>query len=228
MGKNCVICGKPSGMYPLCREHLQMKAEGQVVKCEKCNTWHLVNEPCKCPSEQIESHNDSNKKLDKQANAPTMRCIICGEVINDYYHFCKSCYSKYKDRSIDIRITNCNETEILDEYGNLQYKCDDGRKVRSRAEVIISNFFFKEKVRAVYEETIYYSENGENKTLHPDFYLPDYDLYIEYNELTNKPYLKSKDYAQKIYAELGKKVLVINENDLRDIAACLKPKLGLH
>lgn len=220
MAKNCVICGKPSGMYPLCREHLQMKTEGKVVKCDECNTWHLVNEPCGCQG--------LKSKLEKSTNTPTLRCIICGEILNGYYHFCKSCYSKYKDRSIDIRITNCNETEILDEYGNLQYKCDDGRKVRSRAEVIISNFFFKEKVRAVYEETIYYTENDESKTLHPDFYLPDYDLYIEYNELTNKPYLKSKEYAQKIYAKLGKKVLVINENDLRDIAACLKPKLGLH
>lgn len=220
MAKNCVICGKPSGMYPLCREHLQMKTEGKVIKCDECNTWHLVNEPCECQG--------SKSKTEKTINTPILRCIICGEILNERYHFCKSCYAKYKDRSVDIRITNCNETEILDEYGNLQYKCDDGRKVRSRAEVIISNFFFKEKVRAVYEETIYYTENDESKTLHPDFYLPDYDLYIEYNELTNKPYLKSKEYAQKIYAKLGKKVLVINENDLKDIAACLKPRLGLH
>lgn len=51
--------------------------------------------------------------------------------------FLQKCYAKYKDRSVDIRITHCTETEILDEYGNLQYKCDDGRKVRSRAEKII-------------------------------------------------------------------------------------------
>lgn len=46
MAKTCVICGKPSGMYPLCREHLQMKADGKVIKCEDCGTWHLANEPC--------------------------------------------------------------------------------------------------------------------------------------------------------------------------------------
>lgn len=47
MGKNCVICGKPSGIYPLCREHLQMKAEGKVIKCETCGDWHFADKPCK-------------------------------------------------------------------------------------------------------------------------------------------------------------------------------------
>ena len=31
MGK-CVICGKPSGMYPLCLEHSKMIKTGGVVK----------------------------------------------------------------------------------------------------------------------------------------------------------------------------------------------------
>ncbi len=62
----------------------------------------------------------------------------------------------------------------------------------------------------------------------PDFYLPDYEMYLEYNELTNKPYLKSKEYVQKIYKSMSKKVFIMTEKDLIDIAACLKPLLGLH
>ena len=222
MAKNCVICGKPGFMYyPFCKEHLDMKNEGKVVKCEECGLWHLVDKPCNCATAS------SVAETKVEDTVPTLKCIICGQDSNGY-HFCRSCYAKYKDRAVDIRITHCVETEILDEYGTLQYKCDDGRRVRSRAEAMISNFFFKEKVRAVYEETIYYTENDEQKTLHPDFYLPDYDLYIEYNELTNKPYLKQKEYAKKIYDKLGKNVLILDDNDLRDLAACLKPKLGLH
>lgn len=93
---------------------------------------------------------------------------------------------------------------------------------------MISDWLYHNKIRSVYEEPVYYTENGETKTVHPDFYLPDYNLYIEYNELTNKPYLKSKEYTQKIYAQIGVKVLIMNEKDLQDIAACLKPALGLH
>lgn len=223
----CPICGKPTSVWygnarkdKLCREHAQQLKEGLIEQCPDCGKWYETGKPCECKN-KIAKHTEN-------ANLNELTCIICGEPSKGK-HFCRVCYAKYKDRSVDIRITHCKDTEILDEYGNLQYKCDDGRKVRSRAEVIISNFLFKERIRAVYEETIYYKDDsGENKTLHPDFYLPDYEMYIEYNELTNKPYLKSKEYTQKIYSKLNKNVLIISDKDLRDIAACLKPALGLH
>ena len=230
MGKTCVLCGKPSGIYPLCREHLQMKADGKVVKCDDCGDWHYVNKPCKNCGGAALTHkhkDDDSVKFTVNKASESIRCIICGEDSNGK-HFCRNCYNKYKDRSIDIRITHCTDTEILDEYGNLTYKCADGRKVRSRAEAMISDWLYHNKIRSVYEEPVYYTENGETKTVHPDFYLPDYNLYIEYNELTNKPYLKSKEYTKKIYAQIGVKVLIMNEKDLQDIAACLKPALGLH
>lgn len=222
---NCQVCGKYSGYFPICKECNKLKDEGKVVKCPDCGTWHYADTPCKCEeSKKV----DEKKKDDSVVKSDAeLTCIVCGQPSNGK-HFCRACYFKYKDRSVDLRITNCTKTEILDEYGNLQYKCADGRKVRSRAEMIISDFLFHNKVRAVYEETLYYTENGETKTLHPDFYLPDYELYIEYNELTNKPYLKSKEYAQKIYDSMNKKVFVMTEKDLTDIAAYLKPKLGLH
>lgn len=220
MIKNCAICGKPSGMYPLCKDHFKLKDEGKVKKCETCGTWYLTEEGCpNCKT--------VTSTMPQETTAPKLTCLICGEDSNGY-HFCRSCYAKYKDRAVDIRITHCLDTEILDEYGNLTIKCDDGRKVRSRAEAMISNWLYKEKIRSVYEKTIYYTENEENKTLHPDFYLPDNDLYIEYNELTNKPYLKSKEYTKKIYESLGLKVFIMTEKDLQDIEACLKPLLGLH
>lgn len=220
MIKNCAICGKPSGMYPLCKDHFKLKDEGKVKKCETCGTWYLTEEGCpNCKT--------VTSTMPQETTAPKLTCLICGEDSNGY-HFCRSCYAKYKDRAVDIRITHCLDTEILDEYGSLTIKCDDGRKVRSRAEAMISNWLYKEKIRSVYEKTIYYTENEENKTLHPDFYLPDNDLYIEYNELTNKPYLKSKEYTKKIYESLGLKVFIMTEKDLQDIEACLKPLLGLH
>lgn len=220
MGKTCVICGKPSGMYPLCREHLQMKADGKVIKCEDCGTWHIIGKPCVCTSSEQKSISDKTVLSE-------LTCLLCGELSNGK-HFCRTCYVKYKDRSVDIRITNCKTVEKLDEYGNLQYRCADGRKVRSRAEAMISDWLYNNKIRSVYEEPVYYSENGETKSILPDFYLPDYGCYIEYNELTSEQYLKSKDYTQKIYAENNLKVIVMNEKDLHDISACLKPKLGLH
>ncbi len=219
MGKTCAICGKPSGMYPLCKDCLKLKAEGTIIKCDDCGTWHYADQSCVICR--------LRKSAEEVKQISDLTCIICGEDSNGK-HFCRNCYAKYKDRSVDLRITHCRDTQILDEYGNCQYKCMDGRKVRSRAEWLISDFLFNNKVRTVYEQTIYYKENGEDKTLHPDFYLLDYNVYIEYNELKNKSYLESKEYTQKIYDKLGKKVITMTDKDLEDMAAFLKPKLGLN
>ncbi len=229
---NCQICGKPSGYLPLCKSCLKLKNEDKVLKCPICGSWRKTDDFCPdCGNEPIKIIKYTNEQNDTSTDNENdaikkISCLICGENSNGL-HFCKKCYAKYKNRSIDIRITNCTETEILDEYGNLTYKCDDGRKVRSRAEAIICSWLYNNKIRVKYEEPVYYRDEktGETKELHPDFYLPDYDTFIEYNELTNPKYIKSKEYTQKIYDQLGIKVIIMTDKDLQDISACLKPKL---
>ncbi len=159
-------------------------------------------------------------------NKNELNCIICGENSNGK-HFCYKCWNKYKDKSIDLRITNCNSTQILDEYGNKNKKTKDGRFVRSLSEKIILDYFFDNYIRVVYEKTIpYINEKGEDKELHPDFYLIDYDLYIEFNGLTNKTYLKKKNYVNKIYKEKGLKVEILESNDIDDIETTMEKLLN--
>ena len=227
----CPICGEPTNVYMgkarkdrLCKKHGKMKNDNLIdVNAEgiyfELSTGKLLNAK--------KTDNKFEYKKEAKSTSDELTCIICGEPSNGK-HFCIKCYHEYKDKSIDIRITNCKETKILDQYGNLTIECDDGRRVRSRAEALISNFFYNNKIRSVYEKTIYYKENGEDKTLHPDFYLPDYDIYIEYNEIKKKSYLKSKAYTQKIYDQLGFKVIIMDDQDLNSIAGCLKPKLGIN
>lgn len=227
--KICPICGEPTSSYMgnyrkdgLCRKHANMLKNGEIEQCSECGKWHKTGEECEC-----KITNKTKKESKASTDADELTCIICGEPSNGK-HFCYSCYKQYKDKSIDVRITNCKDIKILDQYGNLTIECDDGRKVRSRAEALISNFFYNNKIRSVYEKTIYYKENGEDKTLHPDFYLPDYDVYIEYNEIKKKSYLKSKEYTKKVYSELGFQVIIMDDQDLNSIAGCLKPKLGIN
>ena len=225
MGKTCVICGKAGwSYYPFCREHLQMKADGKITKCEKCGTWHLSADTCPgCKNSAISKPTDSIKHGKENSE---LTCIICGEPSNGK-HFCLPCYGRYKDRSVDIRITNCNSTQILDEFGSKTKKAKDGRYVRSLSEKIIIDYFFDNYIRVVYEKTIpYINEKGEEKELHPDFYLTDYDLYIEFNGLTNKAYLKMKDYANKIYKEKGLKVEILESDDINDIDKTMEKLLS--
>lgn len=228
--KICPICGEPTSSYMgnyrkdgLCRKHATMLKNGEIEQCSDCGKWHKTGEECEC-----KITNKTKKESKASTDADELTCIICGEPSNGK-HFCYSCYKKYKERAIDIRITNCKDIEILDAYGNLQYKCDDGRKVRSKSEKIISDFLFKYGIRTIYEKTVYYYPNeNETITLHPDFYLPDFDYYIEHNGVDTKSYKANKAKTEEMYKSLGYKVIVTTENDLGDIEAKLKPILRIN
>ena len=214
----CPICGAPTRVYmgnprkdKLCAKHADELKAGKIALCQDCGKYHNVEEICSC-----------------QKTTNEISCLLCGHPSNGY-HFCKTCYAKYKDGAIDIRIKNCKEIEWLDKYGNQTYKCDDGRKVRSKSEMIISNFLFKHGIRAIYEKAVYYYNNNETIELHPDFYLPDYDLYIEHNGTTNeKSYKNRKEKTEKMYKELGYNLVITTETDLHDIEAKLKPILKIN
>ena len=219
----CPICGEPTNVYMgkarkdrLCKKHGMKKNAGEIdVNPDgffiDVATRKILNPPA-----------EAQKKVEEpKGSADELTCIICGEPSNGK-HFCIKCYHEYKDHSVDIRITNCRDTQIIDKYGNKTIKTRDGRFVRSLSEKIILDYFFDHCTRVVYEKTIpYINEKGENAELHPDFYLFDYDLYIEYNGLTNKSYLKKKDYANKIYQAKGYKVEILDANDIGDIEGTL-------
>ena len=216
----CPICGEPTRIYMgnarkdrLCGKYADMLKTGELI----------LNE-----SGQFVSSATATKEPPRENVAPELTCILCGENSNGK-HFCYKCYTKYKDRAIDIRILNCKDAIMLDEYGNQQYKCEDGRKVRSKSEKIISDFLFKYGVRTIYEKAVYYYPNDEETiVLHPDFYLPDHDLYIEHNGLDTKSYKANKTKTEEMYKSLGYKVIVTTESDLGDIEAKLKPVLRIN
>ncbi|MBR2335007.1 MAG: hypothetical protein IKA62_02140 [Clostridia bacterium] len=222
----CPICGEPTSVWygnarkdKLCREHGAQLKEGIIATDGHGNFIDVKTK--KIINKAFYEEKKPEPVKETKNGADELTCIICGEPSNGK-HFCLKCYHEYKDHSVDIRITNCRETQIIDRYGNKTIKTKDGRFVRSLSEKIILDYFFDHCTRVVYEKTIpYINEKGENAELHPDFYLFDYDLYIEYNGLTNKSYLKKKDYANKIYQAKGYKVEILDANDIGDIEGTL-------
>lgn len=219
----CPICGEPTYLVygnprkdKLCKSCGMKANKGEIIQCPDCGKWNEKDVVCEC------------KKKEENKAEDELTCIICGEPSNGK-HFCFKCWNKYKDKSIDLRITNCKNTQILDEYGNKKITCHDGRKVRSRAEKIINDFFFDNRIRVVYEKEIPYTENDETKILHPDFYLPDYEngLFIEYNELSNPKYKRSKEYTRKVYDNLGFNILVLTDEDIDNDLLNLKIRLKI-
>lgn len=111
MGKSCVICNKPSGMYPLCTDCLKDKADGKVIKCDICKTWHRINEGCKCPNNKNSSNNSSNIINNN-------KCIVCNNNAPNG-SLCKECYTQMIDYK-DTFDKNSKSFELKDYYYNLK------------------------------------------------------------------------------------------------------------
>lgn len=132
-GKTCVICGEPSGMYPLCRTHLQEKNNGNIVKCEECGTWHYVDKPCKCKKEIPQ---DPPAESARQEDG---KCIVCGED-SPRGSLCRDCYYEmvdYKD-SFD---KNAKCFELKDYYFNLRsniYRMSNFKYIQSNCNKLMA------------------------------------------------------------------------------------------
>lgn len=200
------ISEKTKEINTLSSENMYVKAENNRLK------------------KKLNSINEYNEEL--QTKLFNTKCIDCGNPSNGK-HFCYTCFAKYKGRSIDVRIKNCWIDKIIDPYGNKDYLCEDGTLMRSRAEALIGSHLFGKKIRYIYEKAIYYTENGETKALHPDFYLPDFNVYIEYNEMDTEEYLRKKNFAMQIYLQKGMKVFVMTPKELNNIEAFFAEKIAI-
>lgn len=223
-GKICQICGKSSGIYPLCKEHLELKAKGLVIKNEKTGNWELKE------SNDIITKKDNISK--NCENEKSLNCVICGEKTQNGFLFCKTHYSQYKNKTILIKITNCTDIEFVSELNKyedgLTYTCKDGHRVRSKSEVIIDNYLYDHNLKHAYEKA-YPIDNNKEHDLHPDFYLPELDLYIEHWGYANKAnYNEEKDYKIKIYNQNKTTVIGTNEDDTLDIETSLNRKLKFY
>ena len=93
------------------------------------------------------------------------------------------------------------------------FKCMDGHIVRSKAELIIDNYLYNNKISHEYEKTI--KVNG--KAILYDWYLPEFDIYIEYWGFYGKNYMKRKEEKIKLYKEGKLKLISIEDIMFKDL-----------
>ncbi|MFA6867317.1 MAG: hypothetical protein WCR54_07355 [Clostridia bacterium] len=113
MGKVCDICGKPSGMFPLCKNCLTLKNEGKIIKDEKLGKWVL-----KKPTESINKEKEITNK-EKETTKKVLgngKCIICGKDAPNGY-LCYECYKKKEAEKIEF-VGKRNKQEAMDHYFN--------------------------------------------------------------------------------------------------------------
>ena len=234
MAKTCAICGKPSGMYPLCPACFKLRDAGEVLKCDSCGVWHRKGEPCQCktpePVEQLQKKSAEPIKESAATSSDELTCILCGEPSNGK-HFCISCYHKYKDKVVLLKIHKCEfpTGEPLDESYEGVYECEDGHIVKSISEQVIDDWLCDKGIFHGYEIPL---DIGENKPLKPDFYLKNYlgpgkDVYIEYFGLKGQPkYDESTAYKMGHYKRLGITLICLYPREARNLKFALQTKLN--
>jgi hypothetical protein len=88
-----------------------------------------------------------------------------------------------------------------------KYRCLDGHLVRSKGELIIDNYLYFLGISHIYERILILWGNK----IKCDWFLPKYDLYIEYWGYTGKKYLERKEEKLRLYRK-AKLELISIEN----------------
>jgi len=132
-GKTCQICKKPSGMYPLCFEHMRLKNDGKVVKDEK-GKWILLQD--EKPSLSIK---------------PNTNCIIC-EKSSEGKTLCLECYKESLERKDEFD-KNQKPFELKEYYYNLRsniYRITNFEYVKNNSKKMFALAFL---VNDIYKDT---------------------------------------------------------------------------
>jgi hypothetical protein len=107
-----------------------------------------------------------------------------------------------------------------------------GEVVRSRSEKAIADWFSEKGIRYVYEQPAV-GRWGSRRIGRPDFYLPDYGVYVEYWGLANLPYgpkktryERSMKWKVEQYRRNGIRVVSLFPCDLTTLHTVLGLKLS--
>jgi hypothetical protein len=101
------------------------------------------------------------------------------------------------------------------------YETPGGVRVRSRAEYIIATKLEAAGIRFEYEPRLPYTDDaGKTRFIHPDFYLYEHGLYVEYWGRDDAEYVESRRFKEQVYdrltAQRGVRVLHLEAGDVEN------------
>ena len=137
-----------------------------------------------------------------------------------YYMYSHNSLDKDFGDVIDVEMGFDLETLKIKYYKYKNLKTFQDEKVKSLQELIIANYLFLHGIKYRYEASYKYDIRDEyHRQYHPDFYLPDYDIYIEhfginkdgrapqYNEIEEKKYLDGIVAKRNIHKQYSTKLI---------------------
>ena len=105
-----------------------------------------------------------------------------------------------------------DETDFRNKF-KAEYRTNDGHYVRSRAEVIISNWLFGECIAHAYEKRVPIEED-----VYCDFYIPKGKIYIEFwGYEDDEKYLIRKQKKRELYKKYNLNLIEIDNSKINNI-----------
>lgn len=100
-----------------------------------------------------------------------------------------------------------------------------GERVKSVSEARIADYLYQQRITYIYEPRLRISLLSL-KAMHPDFYLPDYDVYVEFWGLQGVGnYDSVRKLKLKAYKRRRKRLLQLYPKDIYDLQTVFPYKL---
>lgn len=112
-----------------------------------------------------------------------------------------------------------------DVEGAKKLRTVDEVAVQSRGEKRIGDWLAARGIEYRYDERVMIA-GGDR--IRPDFYLPEYDLYIEYWGMDTKEYMLNRRMKQILYQRERKKLISVSFRDFDHLEEVLEEKLSHH
>lgn len=137
------------------------------------------------------------------------KCSICGDKIEPYQTQCSDCKQLYIMQTMQEQIPRSK-------------KCVDGDLVRSIGEILIDNWLHSNNIKHQVEQKIPIPQ-----LKYCDWYLPDYDTYIEFWGDIHTKYPEARRVKERLYQKNKLKLVSIEIADIDNLDEILKYKLKL-
>jgi len=151
-------------------------------------------------------------------------CSRCKRIIDEaqYEHAMERWGKPYCRHCLDEKELENQDFESTVEASKSR-RTTGGTAVQSLGEKRIAEFLESEKIEFVYDER--YRISGAD-LIRPDFYLPEFDVYIEYYGMDTPEYNANRLRKHVLYQRAAKKLISVSFRDDADLIEVLKKKLS--
>lgn len=151
-------------------------------------------------------------------------CTRCQRIINEeeFFKGMELFGKPYCRHCLDERMLEEKNFEMVVDEAKVR-RTEDGTAVQSNGEKRIADFLSARRIAYVYDER--YRIAGDVR-IRPDFYLPEFDLYIEYWGMNTPEYVANMQKKLFLYQRAGKKLISISYRDFDRLEAVLEEKLS--